>query len=108
MPFFTMLALFSFTSVAWVGWAAMVAWGASMGVQESTMRAAVAALSPSTRRATAYGVYNTSYGIALLAGGVMLGFLYERSLIVMVMVAIAVQIAAFFVLRPVVTTRRPS
>ena len=107
MPLFTTLALFSFTSTAWVGWAAMIAWGASMGVQESTMRAAVATLSPSTRRATAYGVFNTAYGIALLAGGVMLGFLYERSLIAMVVAAVAVQIAAFFVLRPIVTTRTP-
>jgi MFS family permease len=102
MPFFTMLALFSFTSVAWVGWAAMVAWGASMGVQESTMRAAVATLSPSTRRATAYGIFNTSYGIALLTGGAMLGFLYERSLAVMVVAALVAQIAAFVVLRPIV------
>ncbi len=107
MPFFTMLALFSFTSTPWVGWAAMVAWGASMGVQESTMRAAVATLSPSTRRATAYGIFNTSYGIALLAGGATLGFLYERSLAVMVAFAIAVQIAAFLVLRPIVTTGEP-
>jgi MFS family permease len=66
------------------------------------MRAAVATLSPSTRRATAYGIFNTSYGIALLAGGATLGFLYERSLAVMVVFAIAVQIAAFLVLRPIV------
>jgi predicted MFS family arabinose efflux permease len=107
MPFFTMLALFSFTSLAWVGWAAMVAWGASMGVQESTMRAAVATLSPSTRRATAYGVFNTSYGIALLAGGAMLGFLYERSTVAMVVAAIAAEVIAFFVLRPIAARESP-
>jgi MFS family permease len=107
MPFFTMLALFSFTSLAWVGWAAMVAWGASMGVQESTMRAAVATLSPSTRRATAYGVFNTSYGIALLAGGAMLGFLYERSTVAMVVAAIAAEVIAFFVLRPIAAREFP-
>lgn len=100
MPFFTVLALFAFTSTAWVGWLAMVAWGASMGVQESTMRAAVATLSPSTRRATAYGIFNTSYGIALLAGGAMLGFLYERSIASMVVVAIVVETAGLLVLRP--------
>jgi len=66
------------------------------------MRAAVATLSPSTRRATAYGIFNTSYGIALLTGGAMLGFLYERSLAVMVVAALVAQIAAFVVLRPIV------
>jgi MFS family permease len=102
MPFLAMLAMFAFGTTVWIVWASMVAWGSVMGIQESTLRAAVAKLSPATRRATAYGIFNTAYGIALLSGGAVLGFLYDRSVSSMVAIVIIAQTAAFFVLRLVV------
>lgn len=52
-------------------------WGAAMGLQESVMRSAVATLAPSGRRGTAYGVFDSAYGLAWLVGGVALGGLYR-------------------------------
>jgi len=78
-------------------------WGAALGVQESTLRAGVAGLVPANRRASAYGVFAAAYGVAWLAGGVTLGFLYEQSLSALIVVCIAIQAAALAML---FTTRK--
>lgn len=54
-------------------------WGAALGIQESTMRAVVADLVPTRRRATAYGLYAAVVGGAAAVGGAALGALYEVS-----------------------------
>jgi hypothetical protein len=77
----------------------MAAWGAVMGVQESTLRAAVSDLSRAAHRATAYGVFNTAYGIALLTGGLALGLLYDSSIPVLAVAVVVTQAAAVLVLR---------
>ncbi|GAB7070437.1 MFS transporter [Mycobacterium hodleri] len=53
-------------------------WGAAVGIQESTLRAVVADLVPSPRRATAYGVFAAGLGAATAAGGAVTGWLYEE------------------------------
>ncbi|MEV0663742.1 MFS transporter [Actinomadura luteofluorescens] len=69
-------------------------WGAAMGVQESTMRAAVADLVPATRRPTAYGAFAAVYGTAWLGGGAGLGALYGHAHAALVPVVLAVQAVA--------------
>jgi MFS family permease len=78
--------------------AGAVVWGAAMGVQESTMRAAVADLVPAARRGTAYGVFGAVYGLAWFVGGVGLGALYDRSLGLTVVAVAVVQVMAIVVL----------
>lgn len=102
IPLLGALTVLAFTTIGWIVWPAMAAWGGVMGIQESTLRAAVGDLAPSANRATAYGGFNTAYGIALLAGGVVLGLLYDRSLAALVVFVIAAQAAAAMVLRQVV------
>ncbi len=58
----------------------MVLWGIGMGAQESILKAAVAAMVPIEKRGSAFGVFNTGYGIAWFLGSVFMGFLYDRSL----------------------------
>jgi len=60
-------------------WLGAIAWGAVMGVHESTMRAAVADMAPADRRGTAYGMFATIYGFAWLAGSALVGLFYGRS-----------------------------
>jgi MFS family permease len=82
----------------------MVLWGIGMGAQESIMRAAVAEMSPSDKRASAYGIFNTLFGLSWFAGSVAMGFLYDLSIVSLVIfssVAILLSIP-FFLL-----TRRP-
>ena len=52
-----------------------VVWGAAMGVHESTLRAAVADLVPAHRRGAGYGMFTAIYGLAWLAGAVVIGAL---------------------------------
>lgn len=73
-------------------------WGAALGVQESTLRAGVAGLVPSNRRASAYGVFAAAYGVAWLAGGTILGLLYEQSITALIVVCAGVQAAALIML----------
>ncbi|MER3456639.1 MAG: hypothetical protein C4304_07105, partial [candidate division GAL15 bacterium] len=54
-------------------------WGAGLGLHESVLRAAVAQLAPSHRRAASFGLFHAVYGLAWFAGSVLLGALYDRS-----------------------------
>jgi predicted MFS family arabinose efflux permease len=76
----------------------MVCWGIGTGAQESVMRAIIAALAPRERRATAFGIFNAVYGVAWFAGSVLLGILYDRSILAVVVVSAALQAAALPVL----------
>ena len=79
------------TALAVVG---VLVWGAAMGVQESTMRAAVAGLAPAGRRGSAYGMFTACYGLAWLAGSFLIGLLYEQSLLALAVTVTVVQAAA--------------
>lgn len=70
-------------------------WGASLGIQESTMRAAVADIVPTARRATAYGFFSVSVGISSLLGGVVAGALYTISVPLLIVRTLSIEAAAF-------------
>ena len=68
-----------FATTTWLVIAGMLLWGAVLGVQESTLRAAVADLVPDSRRGSAYGIFTAVFGLAWLAGSAVIGLLYEQS-----------------------------
>jgi MFS-type transporter involved in bile tolerance (Atg22 family) len=80
-------------------------WGAALGLQEATLRAAVADLVPRERRGTAYGIFTAIYGGAWLGGSAMTGLLYEHSRMLLGVVVTAVQVVALAVLLLVVFPR---
>ncbi|MGW3769565.1 MFS transporter [Actinomadura verrucosospora] len=82
-------------------------WGAAMGVQESTMRAAVADLVPAARRPTAYGAFAAVYGIAWLVGGAGLGALAGHAHAALAPVVLSVQAVALAALWWVVSAADP-
>lgn len=57
----------------------MVLWGIGMGAQESIMKAAVAGIVPAQRRGSAFGIFNTGFGLAWFVGSVIMGWLYDVS-----------------------------
>jgi MFS family permease len=71
-----------------------VLWGIGMGWQESIMRSVVADLTPKNKRASAFGVFNTGYGLFWFAGSALIGLLYERSIPAVVILSVASQLAA--------------
>jgi MFS family permease len=51
--------------------------GLVLGMQESIYRAAVSGFAPISLRGTAYGVFNTAYGVGMLASGAVYGLMVE-------------------------------
>lgn len=83
----------------------VVLWGCAMGVQDSTIKAAVADLVPSPRRATAYGVFAGIQGLCALIGGLATGWLYQESLLALTIAVAVSQVVAFALLLTTVTGR---
>lgn len=57
----------------------MIVFGIVMGTHETVMRSAIADITPFQKRGTGYGVFNTSYGLALLGGAALMGLLYDMN-----------------------------
>lgn len=78
----------------------VILWGIGMGAQESIMKAAVSTIVPRESRATGFGIFETSFGIAWFIGSALLGALYDYSIPAMIAVSTAAQLAAipFFLL----------
>ena len=76
----------------------MVLWGIGMGAQESVMRAAIAEMIPADTRGSAYGIFNTIYGISWFLGSALLGLLYDISIPALLVLSVVAQLAAVPVL----------
>jgi MFS family permease len=72
----------------------MACWGLGTGAQDSVMRATISRLAPQQRRGTAFGIMNAVYGVAWFAGSVLLGVLYDLSLLAVVLTSAVLQAAA--------------
>lgn len=77
-------------------------WGLGMGVHESIIPAAVAAMVPVERRPSAYGLFTAAYGIFWFLGSAAIGFLYDvsiRSAVVFCMATGVLSLPFFFAVR---------
>lgn len=83
-------------SLALVG---MILWGLGLGAQDSLLKAVLAPVIPRDKRSTAFGVFDTVFGIAWFAGSAGMGLLYDRSILAVVIFSVVLQLAAlpFFV-----------
>jgi MFS family permease len=70
----------------------MALWGVGMGAQESIMRAALAEMIPMNKRATAYGIYNTGFGLSWFIGSSLMGILYDISLLSLIIFSMVMQL----------------
>ena len=98
IPFLTvLLPFFAFSHTYSIVLFSIILWGAIMGIHETIMRAAVADLTPLSRRATAYGIFNMVYGLAWFIGSSLIGLLYSVSLeLIIVWVGVAEAISVVF------------
>lgn len=62
----------------------MVAFGIVVGTHETIMRSAIADITPFNKRGTGYGVFNSVYGLALLGGSALMGWLYDLNQMVII------------------------
>ena len=98
----------SFSTAAAALVAGAVLWGAVVGIQDSTMRAALADLLPAARRGTGYGTFAAVQGGAWLLGSTTVGWIYDRSPDLVGIYVAVVQLAALACLLPVLRRFSPS
>ena len=90
----TFFAPLVFMGGFFMGLAGMALWGVGMGAQESIMRAAIATMVSADKRGTAYGIFNTGYGLLWFAGSALMGFFYDFSLTTLVAFSMLTQLAS--------------
>lgn len=100
-----------FSTVPWIVIVSVLLWGIVMAAHETIIRSAIADITPLKKRGTGYGILNAAYGLAMLAGGVLMGWLYERSLTALVFSIAAIELISlpfFFAMkREVLNTTVP-
>jgi MFS family permease len=74
--------------------AGMVLWGIGLAGQESLVRPLVASIVDASRRATAFGLFDTGFGIAWFIGSVVMGYLYGISIPGLVIFSVLFQLIA--------------
>ncbi len=96
IPFLSIiLPIFTLTDSKVLVIIGMIVFGIIMGVHETIMRSAIADIVPFYKRGTGYGVFNAAYGLALLGGSSLMGFLYDKGMTgTIIIIAIAFEMVA--------------
>lgn len=97
VPLTILAALFAplvFLGGFWAALIGMALWGLGMGVHESIIPAAVALMVSPQRRASAYGLFTTGYGVFWFLGSALIGILYSVSLPALIAFSLVVELAA--------------
>ena len=87
--FFAPLVFFGRT---WVALCGMILWGIGMGAQNSLLKSVVAPLIRRDARATGFGLFDTGFGVAWFVGSWVMGILYGKSILVLVIFSVALQL----------------
>jgi len=90
--------LFFLVDGVWAIIVGVILWGIGMGAQESILKAVVATIVSKEKRATAYGIFNAVFGVAWFLGSIIVGLLYDRSLIAVAAFSVAMEILSIILL----------
>jgi MFS family permease len=74
--------------------AAAACWATGLGAQDASLRGGIAQVVSMNKRGSAFGAFNGVYGIAWFAGSVVMGVLYDYSILSLVVFGVALQAAA--------------
>jgi MFS family permease len=96
----SLLALpFGFLGGAAGAMAAAACWATGLGAQDASLRGGIAQVVSMNKRGSAFGAFNGVYGVAWFAGSVVMGVLYDYSILALVLFGVAMQaVAAVFFL----------
>lgn len=89
--FFAPLVFLGGFSMAFAG---IALWSLGIGAQETLMRAIIGNMVSFSKRGSAYGIFNTSFGVFWFLGSVLMGYLYDKSIIALVTFSVIIQFAA--------------
>jgi len=89
--FFAPLVFLYGTMLELVG---MILWGMGMGAQDSCLKAVLSAVVPPEKRGTAFGIFDTGFGVAWFVGSAVMGLLYDKSIPALVLFSMVLQLLA--------------
>jgi MFS family permease len=96
----SLLALpFGFLGGATGVYISVACWATGHGAQDATLRSGISQAVSMNKRGTAFGSFNAAYGVLWFAGSVVMGVLYDYSLMALVIFGVVAQLgsAALFV-----------
>ena len=88
------IPVLAFTRSPVLAMTSVLLWGVVMGAHETVMKSAIADLTPLKKRGTGYGIFNTSYGLAMFLGSALMGLLYDISIPALVILSVSLEIVA--------------
>ena len=89
-----LFAPFVFLGQFWLTLTGMALWGIGMGAQNSLLKALLSGVLSVAKRSTGFGLFYTGYGIAWFLGSAAMGFLYDKSILAVVMLSVVFQLLA--------------
>lgn len=84
-------AVFAFSSHFLLIPFGILLWGIGMGAQESILRSAITLFTLPEKRATAFGIFHTFFGIAWFLGSATMGKLYDISPLYLILFSFSIQ-----------------
>jgi MFS family permease len=72
----------------------MILWGLGSAAQESLLKSLVAVVISGAKKATAFGLFDTGFGVAWFLGSWFMGYLYTRSITGLVIFSVVMQLLA--------------
>ncbi|PYK44708.1 MAG: MFS transporter, partial [Verrucomicrobia bacterium] len=72
----------------------MIFWGIGMSAQGSLLQAMLTGVIPPQKRSTAFGLFDTGFGVAWFLGSAMMGLLYDKSVVAVALFSTILQLAA--------------
>jgi predicted MFS family arabinose efflux permease len=91
-------APFVFLGSSYFALIGMILWGIGMSAQGSLFQAMLTGVIPPQKRSTAFGLFDTGYGIAWFLGSAAMGLLYHRSILAVTLFSAVLQLAALPIL----------
>jgi predicted MFS family arabinose efflux permease len=89
-----LFAPFVFLGQFWLAFIGMVLWGIGMGAQDSLLKAVLSNMVAKEKRSTAFGLFDTGFGIAWFLGSAVMGILYSKSILAVIIFSVLLQLAA--------------
>lgn len=97
------LAVFFFSSLfaplvflgrGWIALIGMILWGIGMSAQGSLLTSVIAGVIHASKRSTAFGVFDTGFGVAWFLGSWLMGVLYQKSIPALIVFSVLLQLVA--------------
>jgi predicted MFS family arabinose efflux permease len=72
----------------------MILWGIGMSAQGALFQAMLTHVIPAQKRSTAFGLFDTGFGVAWFVGSAIMGLLYDKSVVAVALFSTILQLAA--------------